>query len=82
MTNNNSYNLILGGGLRTDYTKSKAVRIIDLANVAKIAEANLTVEDYFYDNQVLDLPTELMIVGYVNVWKVVKENGRCTVHDR
>jgi len=59
--------------------KSDIVRIIDLDHTETVEEKSLVVPDYFYDNQALNIQSELIILGFVNVWNVFKENGSCSI---
>ena len=87
---NNADYLVLCGGLKQDFiTKSKAVRIINLASPPKLADLDDLDDnkedfkgDYFYDNQVLDLENELIVAGYVHTWKMMKECGTFTLHQK
>jgi hypothetical protein len=36
------------------------------------------VEDYFFDNQVLEVNKELIVVGYKHTWKIMQSNGKAT----
>ena len=59
--------------------KSNIVRVIDLDHTKTVKEKSLVVPDYFYDNQALNIQSELIILGFVNVWNVFKENGSCSI---
>ena len=39
-------------------------------------------EDYFFDNQALDLQNEFQMVGYVHTWRFIKQTGWFTKHDK
>ena len=78
---NDTEYIALGGGLYKDFeTKSNAFWIIKTKEKSITTSYNLLVADYFYDNQVLDLEKELMVVGYVHTWKLIKSNGKFTKH--
>lgn len=73
--------LVLGGGLHKDfYTKSNVVRIINPKVIPLIKAYKSEKEDYFFDNQVLDIQQELYVVGYVHTWKFIKTNGEFAKH--
>jgi len=38
----------------------------------------MAVEDYFFDNQVLEVKKDLIVVGYINTWKIMQSNGKAT----
>ena len=38
----------------------------------------MAVEDYFFDNQVLEFKNDLIVVGYINTWKIMQSNGKAT----
>ena len=38
----------------------------------------MAVEDYFFDNQVLEVNKDLIVVGYKHTWKIMQSNGKAT----
>jgi hypothetical protein len=36
------------------------------------------VEDYFFDNQVLEDKKDLIVVGYEQTWKIAQSSGKAT----
>jgi hypothetical protein len=79
-TNNSSKQdfLILGGGLSNDYTtKSNQIRVINIKELS-VTSTLLRDEDYFFDNQVLEVDQDLIAVGFIQAWKVMKSNGKAS----
>lgn len=72
--------LVLAGGISRDWsTKSREVRIIEIrADGSIVVKAELlTHEDYFFDNQLVEQPMNIIYsVGYKYLWQYSKERRR------